>query len=182
MVASRAETAGTRRCALCLSPLTYSDSSIHIYSKDGVTIIPPIFVGDMTLALKSEAAIQSFIMQLSRHFMIHDLGTTTQLLGIKINRDRSKHFISLSQRQYCLNIFDRFGMADYKPIFTPMEPGLHLSCTQSPQNAQESAIMCQTPYLSGVGALMYLATTTRPDIAYTVRVLARFNSNPGWAH
>ena len=161
---------------------TYSDASIHIYSKDGVTIIPPIFIDDMTLASKSEAAILSFIMQLSQHFMIHDLGTTTQLLGIKIDRDRSKCFISLSQRQYCLDILDRFGMADYKPISTPMEPGLHLSRTQSPQNAQESAIMCQTPYLAAVGALMYLATTTRPDIAYTVRVLARFNSNPGWVH
>ena len=29
---------------------------------------------------------------------------------------------------------------------------------------------------------MYLVTTTHPDIAYTVGVLARFNSNPGWVH
>ena len=29
---------------------------------------------------------------------------------------------------------------------------------------------------------MYFATTTCPDIAYTAGVLARFNSNPGWAH
>ncbi len=29
---------------------------------------------------------------------------------------------------------------------------------------------------------MYLAVTTRPDIAYAARVLARFNSNPGLAH
>jgi hypothetical protein len=29
---------------------------------------------------------------------------------------------------------------------------------------------------------MYLATQIRPDIAYTVEVLARFNSNPGEAH
>ena len=28
---------------------------------------------------------------------------------------------------------------------------------------------------------MYLATTTHSDIAYTVGVLTRFNSNPGWA-
>ena len=42
--------------------------------------------------------------------------------------------------------------------------------------------MHQTPYLSATGALMYLATTTCPDITYTVGVLARLNSNPGWTH
>jgi len=108
---------------------TYSDASIYIYSKDNVTIILPVFVNDITLALKSEPAIQSFIAELSQHFKIHDLGSTTQLLGIKIDRDHPKHSISLSQRQYCLDILDRFGMADCKPISTPMEPGLRLSPT-----------------------------------------------------
>jgi len=56
---------------------TYSDASIYIYSKDDVTIILPVFVNDMTLALKSEPIIQSFITQLSQHFKIHDLGPTT---------------------------------------------------------------------------------------------------------
>ena len=42
--------------------------------------------------------------------------------------------------------------------------------------------MRSVPYLSAVGSLMYLATCTRPDIAFTVSVLARFNANPGRAH
>lgn len=42
--------------------------------------------------------------------------------------------------------------------------------------------MSKVPYLNAVGALMYLATSTRPDIAYSVGVLARYNSNPGIAH
>jgi hypothetical protein len=42
--------------------------------------------------------------------------------------------------------------------------------------------MQNIPYLSAVGSLMYLAVTTRPDIAYSVGVLAHFNSNPGPSH
>ena len=42
--------------------------------------------------------------------------------------------------------------------------------------------MQQYPYISVVGSLMYLAVTTRPDITYAARMLARFNSNPGPAH
>ena len=32
------------------------------------------------------------------------------------------------------------------------------------------------PYLNAIGALMYLAQCTRPDIAFTVNLLARFSS------
>jgi hypothetical protein len=42
--------------------------------------------------------------------------------------------------------------------------------------------MQQFPYINAVGALMYLATSTCPDIAYTVSKLACFNSNPGKIH
>ena len=38
------------------------------------------------------------------------------------------------------------------------------------------------PYINAVGALMYLATATRPDIANAVSILARFSSNPGLQH
>ena len=51
-----------------------------------------------------------------------------------------------------------------------------------PQNNAEAPEMQQYPYISVVGSLMYLAVTTRPNIAYAARVLARINSNPGPAH
>ena len=42
--------------------------------------------------------------------------------------------------------------------------------------------MSKVPYAELVGALMYLAVATRPDIAHAVGKLARFSSNPGPAH
>ena len=68
-------------------------------------------------------------------------------------------------------------MQDCKPASTPLNPGLCLSTSMSPQNDAEASEMCQVPYISVVGSLMYLAVTTRPDIAYTAEVLARFNSH-----
>jgi hypothetical protein len=34
------------------------------------------------------------------------------------------------------------------------------------------------PYLSTIGYLMYLANNTRPDIAFSVNILARYSSDP----
>jgi hypothetical protein len=52
----------------------------------------------------------------------------------------------------------------------------------APQNDEDVAFMKSVPYINAVGSLMYLAITSRPDIAYSVGVLARFNSNPGPLH
>lgn len=42
--------------------------------------------------------------------------------------------------------------------------------------------MKDIPYDHAVGSLFYLAVATRPDIAKTVGVLARFTKNPGMQH
>jgi len=73
-------------------------------------------------------------------------------------------------------------MTDCKPVGTPMTPGLQLSKEDSPKTQEEVEAMRNIPYMNAVGSLLYLATTSRPDIAYTARVLACFNSNSGMAH
>ena len=73
-------------------------------------------------------------------------------------------------------------MSDCNPIGTPMDPGAHLSSSMSPQSPDEQKLMENIPYLSAVGTLQYLATSTRPDISFAVGVLARFNTNPGIEH
>ena len=42
--------------------------------------------------------------------------------------------------------------------------------------------MRATPYREAVGALMWVATMTRPDFAYAADQLEKFNDNPGPAH
>ena len=63
-----------------------------------------------------------------------------------------------------------------------MEPGLHLSKDMAPSTPEEVELMRTIPYIHAVGSLMYLAISTRPDIAYTVGVLSRFSPNPGPPH
>ncbi|XP_070055366.1 secreted RxLR effector protein 161-like [Nicotiana tomentosiformis] len=40
----------------------------------------------------------------------------------------------------------------------------------------------EIPYLSAIGALMYLANATRPHISFSVNLLARYSSSPIWGY
>src|SRR5882724_3606316 len=52
----------------------------------------------------------------------------------------------------------------------------------SPKSEGEKSHMKNVPYLAAMGSVMYLTTTTRPDIEYVASALARFGSNPRVAH
>jgi hypothetical protein len=54
--------------------------------------------------------------------------------------------------------------------------------SQCPQMPENNKFMRNKLYVSAVGALMYLAIATRPDIAHAVGVLCRFMSKLGPAH
>ncbi|XP_074347070.1 secreted RxLR effector protein 161-like [Apium graveolens] len=47
-----------------------------------------------------------------------------------------------------------------------------------PREDDEEVLGPEIPYLGAIGALMYLANNTRPDIAFVVNLLARFSSAP----
>jgi hypothetical protein len=161
---------------------TTSDQSIWIYQRGDSHVIIPVFIDDMTIAAKSKQEIQQIKNDLKAHFKLRDLGPTSFLLGVEVKRDRSMHTLSLCQRQYILNILDRFNLKDCNPVTTPLDPSVRLSSSMSPQSEEEKNEMSSIPYLQAVGALMYLAVATRPDIAYSVGVLARFSKNPGMQH
>ena len=51
-----------------------------------------------------------------------------------------------------------------------------------PRDEDEEVLGPEVPYLSVIGALMYLANQTRPDIAFAVNLLARHSAAPTKRH
>ena len=136
----------------------------------------------MFIATKKLSRARQVVIELEKHFQLHDLGDTSFLLGVHIERDRSKHSLSLSQRQYIVDLLNQYESSDCKPVSTPLDPGCNLSKDQCPKTDEEKALMQDKPYAQLVGSLMYLAIATRPDISHAVGLLGRFSSNPGLAH
>ena len=123
-----------------------------------------VFVDDIMLAGSNGTLLGSTVKDLSQHFKLCDLGPTTQLLGLEIHRDHPNHHL-LSQSQYIANLLQKHGLQDCKPVSTPLNSETCLSAFMFPQNNADVSKMHQVPYISIVGSLIYLAVTTRPDIA-----------------
>ena len=77
-----------------------SDNSIYIYSRNQVKLIVSIFIDDITLVSKDDAAMDSTAQELSKHFKLHNLGATTFFLSVQVKQDLEAHTISLSQSHY----------------------------------------------------------------------------------
>ena len=73
-------------------------------------------------------------------------------------------------------------MKNYSPSVAPILKGDKFYLNKCPKNDFEREHMKNIPYASAVGSLMYSQVCTRPDIAFVVGVLGRYQSNPGLDH
>ena len=73
-------------------------------------------------------------------------------------------------------------MNDCSPSIVPIVKGDRFNLDQCPKNDLERKQMKNIHYASDVGSLMYAQAYTRPDIAFVVGMLRRYQSNPGIDH
>ena len=112
-----------------------------------------------------------------------DLGQTKFCLGLQLEHFRSGIFIY--QAAYVQKILEKFNMDKSYPTKTPMVVR-SLDIEKDPfrprEEEEEEILGPHVPYLSAIGALMYLANSTRPDIAFAVNLLARHSAAPTKRH
>ncbi len=83
----------------------------------------------------------------------------------------------IGQPLYTENMVREFRMIDAKPFKSPVNSSIKLK-----KALPEDETVNQELYQSAIGKLLYLATKTRPDIAYAVSSVARFTANPTEDH
>ena len=111
-----------------------------------------------------------------------DLGRTKFFLGPQLEHVADGIFVH--QSNYTQKVLERFGFEKSFPAKTPMV-GRSLQADQDPYRPREEGEEVLGPeflYLSAIGALMYLANCTRPDIAFAVNLLARYSAEPTKRH
>lgn len=110
------------------------------------------------------------------------------MLQVKVTRNRAEKSLTLSQELYIRDLTKRFGShleGITRRFDSPFDANLELSVDQCPEvDTQEYMEMYQhrDTYMSLVGAYLWLANVTRPELCHISAQLARFVSNPGRAH
>ncbi|GKA48795.1 ribonuclease H-like domain-containing protein, partial [Tanacetum coccineum] len=126
--------------------------------------------------LENGSKIENFKGFLSSEFMIKDLGKLKYFLGIEVLENQSG--ICLSQRKYCLELLNEYGLLACKPVATPLQQNIVLSVVET---EMDKYLFNMTEYQKLVGKLIYLSIT-RPDIAYVVHCLSQYMHAPLQSH
>ena len=108
-------------------------------------------------------------------FEIKDIGDLKFCLGIRIEHDEETGNVTLSQPAYIEELLEKVNLTSVRTKPTPFPPGLVLRKEDSPITEEGKADMTLEPYCqyrSLVGALLYLAGSSLPDISYAVNCLA----------
>ncbi|CAM9871255.1 unnamed protein product, partial [Heterosigma akashiwo] len=135
-----------------------------------------VYVDDLVIISgSSHALVSDFKQSLASKYDLTDQGELTQILGIKVVRDkRSKCFFYLSQTSFIKDALVKFGL-DYLPACkTPIDHTVDLT----PTPGFEAELSDANLYRSMVGTLAWVANWTRPELAFAVHKLQRTQNNP----
>jgi hypothetical protein len=150
-----------------------SDTSLFVFRRGADTVYLLLYVDDIVLTASSTALLQHTISALKREFTMKDLDPLHHFLGVSVQHQIDELF--LTQRQFALDVLERAGMVDCKPVSTPLDTQAKVSATSGPPVADP------TQFKSLAGALQYL-TFTRPDNAYVVQQICLHMHDPREPH
>ena len=152
------------------------DHSIFIHENG---MILAIYVDDILMCAPNKQLISEFKTQLEKRFRMKHLGDVSWYLGMSIVRDRPNRTIYINQTAYAKQLIGQLDMEDCQPATSPMERGNDM--TAAPENYTANKEEAEG-YRSLVGALQWLVTMKRPDLAYSIGKCGRYSNNPTTEH
>ena len=158
---------------------THSDAGVYVRitnnPQDYIAII--LYVDDLLIFGPNLLIILELKKLLQQDFLMKDLGQATSYLGLRINQDHANQIITIDQESYIHDAVKKFQLENAKTARTPLP-----SSATYVKNPNEATPELRTKYQSLIGTLLYIMLGSRPDIAYHVTRLSRYNSNPSEHH
>ena len=166
---------GYQRCS--------GDTCVYVRtSKTGRPIYIPVFVDDVFPACHPADLVEmkASLAQLMKKYGIESCDEAGAVLGMRITRDVQTGKLKLDQEVYIKKVLTTFGMDDGNSAVTPEEERAAARQSAATVHDDEEAGWREY-YGSIVGAVLYIALSTRPDIAHAASMRARVVSSPSYS-
>ena len=150
------------------------DEAVFIHIEYKIIII--CHVDDFITTGPNNTQIQLIIKEVNKEIKLQYLGELNQFLGMDFTINNNKE-LYINQHKYTQDIINKYNKQDLIPISTPINLGVQLIKSNTQANKEDIKL-----YQQQIGALLYLALKTRPDITYAVNKCSRFMSNPDKSH
>ena len=124
-----------------------------------------VYVDDFLITGCDDRLIEWLVKRLNERFGIRDLEQCKKFIGMEINR--SKDRLEIHQNSYIEQLVNDYGLSNSNSISTPMEPNLKITNLKLDKRFE-------TKVRGLLGSLSYIARGTRPDIAFAVNFLSRY--------
>jgi hypothetical protein len=147
------------------------DPGVFTFFVEKLIYILAVYDDDSILTRKAKKFFADFKTVFSERFKIKDLGLAPWLLGYRIDRDREKRILQLSQDQHVSEIIEEFGMGSSTLVGTPMA-----AKTVSKLEYDKRMDTKFFPFATLIEKLLYCSNCTRPDITANVNNLSRYMS------
>ena len=151
----------------------YADQTLFVKNDENYLLVAEVYVFDIVFRATIDDWAIEFSEEMKKEFKMSIVGELTFFLGLQVKQKKEGIFVS--QEKYARNIVKKFGLDSKKHASTPMSSSTKL-------NVDSSGVeMSPTLYRSIIGSLLYL-TASRPDIAFSIGVCARYQAAPKESH
>lgn len=159
-----------------------ADLCVRYKKKENNYTLTNTYTDDVFGASNNDEEIQRRKDEIGKIWEIKDVGENEYFLGMRVQQDLHLGTIRLTQRPYWEHVLNRFGLDNIVPRNVPLPVGIVLDNNMSPKTDSEKKEMNDKPYRSILGSVMWGQLATRPDLSFSVSLLARFQANPGIEH
>jgi hypothetical protein len=136
-------------------------------------------VDDILISSSSIKQITFIKQQIAKQCEIDDLGEVSYYLGINISRNFQNKTMTISQSSYIKKLLEKYKIKCNKKVSTTLPTNFQYDKEEinalSPEKLQ---YVENFPTRQILGALNYIALCTRPDISFSVSLLARYQDKP----
>jgi hypothetical protein len=137
-----------------------------------------VYVDDLLIAAKTTVLIQDLKEQLTGEYTMTDLGEARNIIGWRITRNRARKSLIIDQATFTRDLLESNNLLQCNASVLPMAPGVMIPMT-SDEDYEEADLH---DYQSLSGSLTWLATGTRPDIAFAAGRISQHNVDPRIGH